>query len=120
VPFSNEKEVCVRVKKAGTEGLERLAWSDLAFEQYVAFLDFYAQLRLGREGPLGDGASREQRRREAGADYWRVALLCDWYGLGDLAAAHAASAVECDPSLKPLAEALIPSATREADGAEEE
>ncbi|MEI8079709.1 MAG: hypothetical protein WCH61_08815, partial [bacterium] len=87
----------------------RLAWHDLAFDQFPVFFDYYIECRLGLApaGPRG-----QDIRRDAAADHFRVALLCDWYGRTDQAATHARRAVELDPALKERLHTLLPGITR--------
>jgi len=86
VPFCNEDGLTV-VHGRRARGTQ-VAWSELAFEQYVIFLEYYA----GRRLELGQG------RRDAAADYLLLALLCDWYGQPRKAATYAALARKHDPA----------------------
>lgn len=83
----------------------RLAWHELDFDQFPVFFDYYIGCRLGlaAAGPRG-----QDIRRDAAADNFRVALLCDWYGRADQAASHARRAVELDPTLKERLQTLLP------------
>ncbi|MBT3379433.1 MAG: serine/threonine protein kinase [Lentisphaerae bacterium] len=60
-------------------GLKKVEWSDIALEQYVAFLDYYMRMRLERGAQMHVGKSASSYRREAGDDCVRLAALCDWY-----------------------------------------
>ena len=83
----------------------RFAWHDLDFDQFPVFFDYYIDCRLGLApaGPRG-----QDIRRDAAADNFRVALLCDWYGRTDQAAEHARRAVELDPTIKERLQTLLP------------
>jgi len=101
----NRKEIRVRRLGAGG-GTEALAWSDLAFEQYAAFLDFFIRKRLDYEGTLAwhvglkPGTLIEvPARKDAAVDCFLLALLCDWYGRTDDAARYAKTTKALDPTL---------------------
>ena len=98
VAHCDDREIIVRLA-APTTGLKRLAWSELAFEQYVAFFDFYLSARLEQSSPA-----------IAGEDGFRLALLCDWYGRSDLATAYAARALQYDAALKQRVSRFFPDA----------
>jgi hypothetical protein len=94
VPYCNETQVAVRPE--GQEALHLVPWRDVAFEQIVGFLDFYLRLRL-EQGQSATGARDPTLQREVGEDCLRIAVLCDWYGQGTLAARYARQAVELSP-----------------------
>jgi hypothetical protein len=82
-------------------------WREVAFEQVVSFLDFYVRLRLD-QGRMGDGTQDSNRQREAGEDCLRLAVLCDWYERGTLAARYARQAVDVDPQGAARVKRLLP------------
>lgn len=118
--MGNDHELVVRPKSGR---FHQLKWSDLAFEQYLAFIEFYVEVRLERSNPEetaaaaaavekvvgapveGAGPTREQA---AAYDLFRLALLCDWYARPVPSLTYARKAVELDPSLEARLSRLLP------------
>jgi len=114
VPLCNDREIIVR-RQDGRGRSEHIAWKDLAFEQYVQFLDYYARLRLSHENPDGrsPGGQTATEAREAAEDMFRIALLCDWYGEQKLAEKYADEAIRLAPDLAARIRRYVP--TRAAE-----
>ena len=110
VPYCNESEIVVR-RQASTD-LEKLRWSEVSIRQYAAFFDYYINIRLTQDGTAGDGSSPEQRDAEVAADCYRVGLLCDWYGEGELARTYAERTKQYAPSMSQMVDAFIPTRER--------
>ena len=128
--MANDKELILKPPRRSK--FRELKWSDLAFEQFPACLEFYIRQRLthanpaageGGEAALGkalgalakpksepqprtDGAAT--RRQEAGYDYFRLALLCDWYAKPKDARRYAGLAVSTDPTLAGPLDKFLP------------
>lgn len=116
--MGNENELIVKPKNRSK--FRELKWSDLAFEQYPACLEFYILQRLDRANPAGAKAEEAldkalgglsggtgqakskadepaARRHAAAYDYFRLALLCDWYNSPKEARRYAGLAPATDP-----------------------
>jgi|GEM_PF-1232619 len=106
VPYCNETQVAIR--PTGETALHMVPWRDLAFEQFVAFLEFYLRLRLD-QGQTAGGSRNPAQQQEAGEDCLRLAVLCDWYGREPLAARYGRQAVGIDPKQADRARRLLPS-----------
>lgn len=105
VSFANDREL--RVRTSGGQSYT-VRWNQLSFNQYRAFFEYYAQLRRQRGGPAGGAPGTESVRKDVAADYYRLALLCDWYGQRKEARAFAVQAVKQDPSLQERVNRLLP------------
>lgn len=111
--IANENEVVVRPKHGR---FRELKWSELAFEQYPAFFEFYIRQRLEHANPVADGKNDAAtgrpadpgKRVEISQDYFRLALLCEWYGKTDEARRYAGKALNLDPGLRGGFDALLP------------
>jgi serine/threonine-protein kinase len=117
--LGNDRELVVRPQ---TGKYRRLRWDELAFQQYVAFFDFYIEARLERGNPEDEAAAAVEkvvgsspaaapgasRQAAAGYDCFRVALLCDWYGEAALASTYARRAVDLDAALDYRLGRLLP------------
>ncbi|MFA5205726.1 MAG: serine/threonine-protein kinase [Lentisphaeria bacterium] len=103
--MGNAREILIRPANGK---YRRRAWHDLEFEQFVTFFDYYTRCRIDK-APAG--IRGRDARHDAAADQFRVALLCDWYGRPDQAAAHARQAAELDPSLRERLGKLLPNTT---------
>jgi hypothetical protein len=98
IPFCNELQLAIRPVGAATEDLQKVSWSGFPFEQYVAFFDYYLEVRSSLAG----------NRRDAGEDALRLALLCDWYGRRECALVYAQKAVAFDPVMAGRLQHLFP------------
>ena len=89
--------------EAGRGRETEVRWSDLRFDQIVAFFDYYIRKRLeyapaaGAGAAVADGAGGRSVRRDAASECFLLAILCDWYGHDDAAARYARLAREYDP-----------------------
>jgi len=107
VPLCNENELIVRMRDEKANS-EKLKWDEIAFEQYVAFFEFYINMRLKQGMKTGSGASGAESRKEASADCVRLAVLCDWYGRPSLAEKYAGLARGYNPACQARLELLLP------------
>ena len=107
VPYCNENEVMVR-GKTGTASLQKLAWGDLAFEQYARFFEFYIRTRLEQGASASAGIASAKHRKEAADDCFRLALLCDWYGYAKAAQHYSQLARRYDPTFGAKLDQMIP------------
>ena len=103
--LANENELAVRPK---TGQFSKLKWGDLTFDQYLIFFDFYIDLRLNRADPSTRKGGLAQRRREVGADCFRLALLADWYGKPEKAADYLRQSLEYDPASREKVNRFFP------------
>ena len=102
VPLANENHIAVRVKSPRRR-LVRVSWDELPFTEYVDFFDYYAQRRLDYQGT----DTRVTAKKHAAKEYFRLALLCDWYGYQSRARNYKEKAETLDPELKPLLSRLL-------------
>lgn len=105
--MGNEDELAVRPKRGKAKIVH---WEDLPPSQYAAMLTYYGQYRLDHENSERPGAAGlRQRQKEAASDWFRAALLSDWYGNADEARRLARLALQLDPeNLRPHLVALLP------------
>lgn len=73
-------------------------WTDLAFEQYPAFMEYFAKRRLGISG--AGQKTRKQIKEDAAMEYLGMAMLCDWFGKYEDALKYAKRAIEISPESK--------------------
>jgi hypothetical protein len=88
--------------------LRRLAWSDLAFEQFVDFFEFYIRTRLVQGGKAGSRVLTQEQKRDVGDDCFRLAVLCDWYGHTEARDRNARRALEFAPAKRNQILRLLP------------
>ncbi len=96
VPYANEHGLTVRSGGPRRTRSVTLDWDELAIEQYFVFFQFYIDKRLMMvDAPQNEmlGADPE---RDSAQDYFRMALLADWYGFYDRAREYAQKAEELD------------------------
>lgn len=72
-------------------------WEDLAFEQYPAFMEYFAKRRLGVTG--AGATSKNKIKKDAATEYLGIAILCDWFGQYEDALKNAKRAVELCPEM---------------------
>jgi hypothetical protein len=113
--WGNEQELVLRPPN-GRGKSKSLKWADIAVDQFPLMLEFYAQQRL-QHGPAAKEKG-ENSRKEAAYDYFRAALLADWYGKPKLAVKYAKLAVAADPALEVRVETLLPGLLREKQAEE--
>lgn len=91
-------ENILRYKKSSkTKKGTSYKWEDLAFEQYPAFMEYYAKRRLGISG-AGQN-SKKKFQQDAATEYLGMAILCDWFGHYEDALKYAQRAVEICPEI---------------------
>jgi len=114
VPLCNEREIVVR--RARPRGKTVIVpWNQIAFDQYVTFFEHYANLRLRQGGSEADRRAPNEtggNRIEAAKDYFRLAVLCDWYGRMDAAGRFADKAAELAPALARRIRQYVPTPTQ--------
>ncbi len=111
--MANENEILVHPKRG--KKFKRVRWGDLAFEQYPAFLEYYIDMRIDLANPAAAGGGKSvatggdgSTLKEVGREYFRLALLCDWYGKPADAARYTQKAVAKDASLAARIAELLP------------
>jgi serine/threonine-protein kinase len=77
IPLCNEKSLTVKRARGGRVFVQ---WSDLAFEQYLAFFDFYISHRLNFSDTGLQQHQQGDPHKDAAKDAFLAALLADWYG----------------------------------------
>jgi len=103
ISMANENILVFKSTEKGKP--QRIKWSDLAIEQYVAFLEHFARQRLGASA--AGQISPEERKLNAANDYLAMALVCDWYEQYDKALRLAQRAAETAPAIEASAARLI-------------
>ncbi len=102
ISMANENILVFKSTERGKP--QRIKWSDLAVDQYAAFLEHFARQRMGASaGQIGP----EERKLNAANDYLAMALIMDWYGLYDKALKHAQQAVATAPAIEASAARLV-------------
>ncbi len=81
-----------------------LSWGDISVLQYIRFLENHLQQKAGRL----TGSDRAKRILAVGEDYFRLAVLCDWYGIHGEAGRFAAEGVRLNPDLLTPSVKFIP------------
>ncbi len=115
IPLCNDRGIVIRSRRAHRPVI--VAWDQIALPQYLAFFEHYAELRLHQAGSEADrrvpGNGTAANRREAAKDYFRLAVLCDWYGLPEAAQKYSGRVAELAPELAARLRRFIP--TRSVD-----
>ncbi|MFZ2657099.1 MAG: hypothetical protein WAX69_19350 [Victivallales bacterium] len=96
ISLANEAILIVK-KGKNVKNSKRYKWEELAFEQYENFLTYYAGQRLLK---AGGNVSKDESRKYAGEDYFRLAILCDWFGEYEKCMANLKKAIDLNPDLK--------------------
>ena len=107
IPYCTKGELTVRLD-GPKGGSRKLTWGELAFEQHIAFFDYYMEMRANQGGNSVAGTLPGANQKEAAEDCIRIALLGDWYGIDSVAHAYAALAQEKDPGCAARLHRLVP------------
>lgn len=107
IPYSNEKGIAIRPQENGQD-LTIRSWDELDFRQFIAFFDFYIQIREKRGEGNGTGGLSQEQKSAIAEDCLRLALLCDWYGLQREAGTYAERVLAFDPSQETRIRRLLP------------
>jgi serine/threonine protein kinase len=83
-----------------------LSWQQFDVKQFVSMFEYYINLRSEQ---LGEGLADSTVQRDLAADYFRLALLCDWYKMPAESERFAALSLQNDSQLKRQVMALLPS-----------
>jgi hypothetical protein len=104
--YGSEKELIVRPERGN---FRKLSWGDLAVAQYPVFFEYYILQRMERSDPsVSRKIGATAQKREIGGDYFRLALLCDWYSLEAAAQKYAKLAIERDRGVMDQVVKLLP------------
>ena len=103
ISLANQEIVIVKRGKNDKTGT-RYKWEDFAFEQYENFLIYYSGQRLQKSG---GSVTKEESRKFAGEDYFRLALLCDWFGEYEKCIEYLKKSLELNPDLKNNATSIL-------------
>lgn len=94
-------ELTVQLKTLGSRTRTRtLKWEELSIKQYFAFFEFYIEKRLEMVGAPQNEIYSINPKEEAADDYFRAALLADWYGHYEKAREYIRLAKRYDSSLE--------------------
>lgn len=102
VYMANENSL--RIKRSSTSSRRSYKWGDLAPQQYISFMKYYAKQRTDGFGAV---VSKKQRERQAAEDYLQLAFYCDWFGLYKDALNYARLSVKLSPDIAPDAKKLV-------------
>lgn len=96
------------IKPDAADQTLELSWQQFDNKQFVEMLEYYIEIRKEQlsESSIAEAAII---RRDLGADYFRLALLTDWYGMTDLLENYKNQTLEYDPMLEKQVVALLPS-----------
>ena len=85
-----------------------LSWQQFENKQFIEMLEFYIEIRKAQlaDSTVSEGAII---RRDLGADYFRLALVSDWYQMTDKLQEYAELTLKFDPMLEKQVKALLPS-----------
>ena len=96
------------IKPANNDATLPLSWNKFETKQFVEVLQYYINMRTEQL----DGATseiRNQINKDLANDYFRLAMLADWYGIKENLENYTKKCIELDPSLRPQVETLLPS-----------
>ena len=94
VYLANIHHLRIKKSKRSKKG-KNYNWEDLAFQQYINFIDFFAERRLKMKGT--SFTKTEDFAEDAAKDYYALVAMCDWYGHYDDAIAYAKKCIEAKP-----------------------
>jgi hypothetical protein len=101
ISMANENSVRIKTRSSS---LRTYKWSDLAPEQYIYMINYYAKQRTDGFGAV---VSKEERARQAAEDYLQLAFYCDWFGLYKEALKYAKKSVQLSPDMASNAQKFI-------------
>lgn len=96
------------IKPVDNDATLPLSWNKFENQQFVDFMEFYINMRKEQLTGVND-ALRTEINKELAADYFRLAVLCDWYGMTQNLGEYMRKSIELDPGLRPQVETLLPS-----------
>ena len=86
----------IRIKKSlRSKKGKNYNWDDLAFQQYINFINFFAERRLKMKGT--SFTKTEDFDEDAAKDYYALVAMCDWYGHYEEAIEYAKKCIEAKP-----------------------
>ena len=96
------------IKPQDNDATLPLSWNRFENQQFVAFFEYYINMR---EEQLDDATDdlKTQINKDLASDYFRLAVMSDWYGMPDQLHTYMKRCIELDPALRPQVEALLPS-----------
>lgn len=95
--MANENILRIKKSHRSKKG-KSYKWSEVAFEQYPAFMEYFAKRRLGISG-VGQ-KSKKKIKNDAAMEYLGMAILYDWFGHYETALSYAKKAVKISPEAK--------------------
>lgn len=96
------------IKPKDNDATLPLSWNKFENKQFVAFFDYYIKMR---EEQLSEstGDLKVQINKDLASDYFKLAVMSDWYGMPENLFFYMKRCIELDPSLRPQVETLLPS-----------
>ena len=94
VYLANIHHLRIKKSKRSKKG-KNYNWDDLAFQQYINFIDFFAERRLKMKGT--SFTKTEDFAEDAAKDYYALVAMCDWYGHYEEAITYAKKCIEAKP-----------------------
>ena len=85
-----------------------LSWNKFENQQFVAFFEYYIKMREEQLSDAG-GDLELQINKDLASDYFRLAMMSDWYGIPDNLLSYMQRCIQLDPALRPQVETLLPS-----------
>jgi len=82
----------------------RFGWSDLDFEQYPQFFEYFIGKKIS---VTVANVGKDEIAKCIAKDYLLLAMLCDWYGRYDEALDYAKKSIESYPKIERLANNLL-------------
>ena len=96
------------IKPANNDATLPLSWNKFENKQFIEMFQYYINMR---EEQLAGATSeiRTQINKDLASDYFRLAMLLDWYGEKEDLLKYMKKCIELDPTLRPQVETLLPS-----------
>jgi len=96
------------IKPQDNDATLPLSWNKFENKQFVAFFDYYINMREEQLSGASDQL-KTQINKDLASDYFRLAVMSDWYGMPDNLLSYMRRCIELDPALRPQVETLLPS-----------
>ncbi len=101
ITMANDSVVVLKVSKKKAKSFR---WDELALQQYIDFLDYFAQFSLKA---TGGEVNKDEGKKNAAEIFLLAALLCDWYEKYDDALKFARKGIDLAPENKQKTSVLL-------------
>ncbi|MCH2206616.1 MAG: protein kinase [Lentisphaerales bacterium] len=104
-------EESLTIKPDAADQTLDLSWQQFDNKQFIEMMQYYIEIRKTQlaDSTIAEGAII---RRDLGADYFRLALVSDWYKMSDDVQKYADLTLQFDPILEKQVKALLPSVSQ--------